>query len=93
MGSAEDFPIGGTVAPGFEAVRDAFKKNFDAGLEHGSAYVAYHDGKCVVNLYGGYQDEQMKVPFTEKSLTTVWSSGKSVLGVTVAHCVSKGLFR
>ncbi|KAI9031074.1 beta-lactamase/transpeptidase-like protein [Hyaloraphidium curvatum] len=95
MGSADtsDWPIGGFVKPGFEPVRDAFAANFEAGKELGAGYVAYYKGERVVDLFGGWQDEAKSVPFTDRSLTTVWSSGKAVLGVTVAHLVSKGLLK
>ncbi|KXS21308.1 beta-lactamase/transpeptidase-like protein [Gonapodya prolifera JEL478] len=85
-------PIGGFVAPGYEEVERVFRKNFDDGKELGAGYAAYVDGKLVVNLYGGWADEAKTKSFTDSSLTNIWSSGKAVLGVTVAHCVSKGLF-
>jgi len=46
----------GWVAPGFEAVHDVFQVNFDAGVEIGAAFGAYHRGKKVVDLWGGIAD-------------------------------------
>ncbi|KAJ3336132.1 hypothetical protein HDU93_003593 [Gonapodya sp. JEL0774] len=91
--SSKPIPFGGFVAPGFEKVEKVFKANFEKGLELGSSYVAYLDGKCVVNLIGGWADKAKTKPFGDKTLTTVFSSGKAVLGVTIAHLVSKGLIR
>ena len=51
-------PITGTVAPGFEAVRDAFEQNFRASDEGGQGDVGASvaltiDGELVVDLWGG----------------------------------------
>ncbi|KAJ3337976.1 hypothetical protein HDU93_000239 [Gonapodya sp. JEL0774] len=91
-----EIPFGGYVAPGYEPVMAAFKANFEAGKELGAGYAAYVDGVCKVDIFGGYSDEAKTVPFTNKSLTTIWSSGKSVsvgqkMGVTICHLVSEGL--
>jgi CubicO group peptidase (beta-lactamase class C family) len=51
--------IAGEVAPGFEAVRDAFAANFTRPGDYqelGAALVAYHRGRRVVHLWGGYTD-------------------------------------
>jgi CubicO group peptidase (beta-lactamase class C family) len=46
-------PISGGVAPGYEAVLDAFKRNFLERREVGAACSAYVSGRCVVDLWGG----------------------------------------
>ncbi|MFH8796331.1 serine hydrolase domain-containing protein [Streptomyces sp. NPDC017941] len=45
--------VHGTVADGFEPVRDAFVRNFGAAGERGAAVVVYRDGRPVVDLWGG----------------------------------------
>ena len=42
--------IGGTVAPGFERVKDAFTANFEHNGEVGAACSVYHRGVKVVDL-------------------------------------------
>ena len=42
--------IQGQCEPGFEAVRGAFAKNFDDGLEDGASICVYQDGRPVVDL-------------------------------------------
>lgn len=44
--------IEGTVAPGWEPVREAFAQNFAKGLEKGSQLVIRVDGTNVVDLSG-----------------------------------------
>ena len=43
--------IGGSVESGFEAVRDAFVKNFDEFGEVGAGYAFYVEGSKVVDLW------------------------------------------
>ncbi|MBC3988418.1 beta-lactamase family protein [Streptomyces sp. AC563] len=48
--------VQGTVAPGFEPVRDAFAANFAQRGERGAAVTVYRDGTKVVDLWGGVRD-------------------------------------
>ncbi|MFK4066070.1 serine hydrolase domain-containing protein [Streptomyces sp. NPDC029674] len=48
--------VHGTVAAGFEPVRDAFADNFAAGGERGARVTVYRDGHKVVDLWGGTKD-------------------------------------
>ncbi|MFE5398502.1 serine hydrolase domain-containing protein [Streptomyces sp. NPDC056568] len=45
--------VHGTVAGGFEPVRDAFARNFATLGERGAAVAVYRDGRKVVDLWGG----------------------------------------
>ncbi|MDT0610020.1 serine hydrolase domain-containing protein [Streptomyces lancefieldiae] len=45
--------VHGTVAEGFEPVRDAFARNFAALGDRGAAVAVYRDGRKVVDLWGG----------------------------------------
>ncbi|CAL9445100.1 hypothetical protein SUDANB58_02334 [Streptomyces sp. enrichment culture] len=45
--------VDGTVAEGFEPVRDAFAGNFAALGDRGAAVAVYRDGRKVVDLWGG----------------------------------------
>lgn len=45
--------IHGTVAPSFEAVREAFQRNFTEFHEQGAAAAIYVDGQKMVDLWGG----------------------------------------
>ncbi|MFH8609441.1 serine hydrolase domain-containing protein [Streptomyces sp. NPDC018029] len=58
MGAAIDGTarVHGTVAAGYEPVRDAFVRNFDERGERGAAVTVYRDGRKVVDLWGGARD-------------------------------------
>lgn len=84
--------IQGSVASGFESVRDAFQKNFDERDEVGAACAVYHRGEKVVDLWGGMRRPKTDDPWLEDTLVLVFSTtkGMSSLAVAVAH--SRGLF-
>ncbi|MER7518972.1 serine hydrolase domain-containing protein [Streptomyces sp. NPDC126499] len=48
--------VQGTVAAGFEPVRDAFLRNFEQRGERGAAVAVYRDGTKVVDLWAGTRD-------------------------------------
>ncbi|MFD0367852.1 serine hydrolase domain-containing protein [Streptomyces sp. NPDC127114] len=48
--------VRGTVAAGFEPVRDAFLRNFEQRGERGAAVAVYRDGTKVVDLWAGTRD-------------------------------------
>ncbi len=87
-------PIAGTVAPGFEAVREAFAANFsndDPYREVGASLCVYHRGEQVVDLWGGYRDADRLTPWTPDTLVNVWSTTKGVTAIALATLVDKGL--
>lgn len=48
--------VNGTVAEGFEPVREAFVRNFATLGERGAAVAVYRDGRKVVDLWAGTRD-------------------------------------
>ena len=71
--------IHGTVAPGFEAVRDAFAANWDQHDEAGASVCATVNGEVVIDLWGGdatYDDGQR--PWAEDTIINVWSTTKTM---------------
>lgn len=81
---------GGAVDNVFSAVGDAFAENFADDLELGASFAAIVDGELVVDLRGGHTDKAGERPWTEETLTCVYSSGKAVLSLLIAHEVSEG---
>ncbi len=90
---AIDFPVSGSVKPGFEAVRDAFAANFrrDADAEQGAALAVYIRGECVVDVWGGAADAAGTKPWARDTLVNVWSASKGVVAIAVAMLVDRGL--
>ncbi len=86
-----DFPVHGSVAPGFEAVRSVFERNFTDDIEVGASFCAIVDGETVVDLWGGFQDRACTRPWNEDTLVNVYSTTKGVASVAFATLVEDGL--
>ncbi|NEA15486.1 serine hydrolase domain-containing protein [Streptomyces halstedii] len=70
--------VRGTVAPGFEAVRDAFVRNFEQRGERGAAVAVYRHGRKVVDLWAGTRDVDGTEPWAVDTTQIVRSAGKGV---------------
>jgi CubicO group peptidase (beta-lactamase class C family) len=71
--TADVADVHGFCAPGWEGVRAAFTENIESGLEVGASYAVHHDGRLVVDLWGGtYQADTLQLVFsTTKGWTAV----------------------
>jgi CubicO group peptidase (beta-lactamase class C family) len=83
--------IHGSVAPGFEGVEAQFRENFAKRGEVGAACAIYHQGKKVVDLWGGYRDRKKRAPWDEDTLVLVFSATKGLASMTLAVAHSQGL--
>ena len=70
--------VRGTVAPGFEVVRDAFVRNFEQRGERGAAVALYHHGSKVVDLWAGTRDVDGAEPWAVDTVQIVRSAGKGI---------------
>ena len=85
------FPIHGTVASGLDSVREVFQANFDDDIDVGAGFCVYYKGECLVDLWGGYQDQAQTRPWEENTLVNVYSTTKGIASVVVASVVQEGL--
>jgi CubicO group peptidase (beta-lactamase class C family) len=83
--------IFGTVAPGFEPVRDAFAANFAAHGEVGAAVCVYRGGEPVVDLWGGLADRAAGRPWQRDTTGLVFSATKGVTAIVVHALVERGV--
>ncbi len=82
--------IGGTVEPGFEAVRDAFVRNFTQHGELGAQVAVHVNGKKVVDLWGGVADPATGRAYDDRTLQLVFSTTKGATAVCVALLAQRG---
>lgn len=94
--------VDGFVAPGFEAVRDAFVANFErepdpmmmmlgGGKEVGAAVSVFYGGEKVVDLWGGLADRRNGKPYAEDTLQLVFSSSKGITAICANLLAQRGL--
>ena len=62
-----DFPVHGTVAPGFETVRSVFERNFSDDIEVGASFCAIVDGETVADLWGGLSGPRVHAAVAAKT--------------------------
>ncbi len=82
--------VSGSVAPGFEEVREEFARNFADRGELGAACAVYHRGHKVVDLWGGRRNGAGQ-PWEEDTLVLVFSATKGLSAMTMAVAHSQGL--
>jgi CubicO group peptidase (beta-lactamase class C family) len=86
--------IQGSCDPRFAAVKDAFAANFTEapeGLnEQAARFSVLVEGEAVVDLWAGHADTGRTVPFTDTTLTPVFSTGKAVMALLIATAVEAG---
>ncbi|WP_199885544.1 serine hydrolase domain-containing protein [Streptomyces sp. CB00455] len=83
--------IQGVVAEGFEPVRDAFVRNFQALGDRGAAVAVYRDGRKVVDLWGGTKDANGTEPWTGDTAQIVRSATKGVAAAVPLLLHQRGL--
>ena len=87
-------PVAGTVAAGFEPVRERFAANFqrdDHCREVGAALTVFHGERCVVDLWAGHMDAGRTQRWRKDTLLNVYSTTKGVAAVCVAMLVDRGV--
>ncbi len=85
--------VSGYTAPGFEPVYDAFARNFEADTECpevGAAFSVIHEGRCVVDLYGGYADAARTRPWTADTIVNTFSTTKGVGAICISVLEARG---
>jgi CubicO group peptidase (beta-lactamase class C family) len=81
--------VGGSVARGFEAVRDAFAES-QAKDEGGAQLCVYRNGERVVDLWAG-QDKIRGRPYGENTITMLMSCTKAAVALCAHILAERGL--
>ncbi len=74
----------------FESVREALSRNLDSGEELGASLVLDIDGDIVIDMWGGFRDQDRTVPWTQDTITNVWSTTKTVTSLAALMLVDRG---
>ncbi|GGY22755.1 serine hydrolase domain-containing protein [Streptomyces djakartensis] len=82
--------VHGTVAEGFEPVREAFVRNFVSLGERGAAVAVYRDGQRVVDLWAGTKDVDGTAPWERGTAQVVRSATKGVAAAVLLLLHQRG---
>ncbi len=83
-------PLSGTCSARFEPLRELFAAKLESGEDLGASLVFNIDGEVVVDLWGGWADEARTVPWTENTITNVFSTTKSMTSLAALVLVDRG---
>lgn len=83
-------PINGFCDPRFEPVRAAFETNFARDADVGASVAVTHEGRFVVDLWGGHLDAERTMPWREDTLVNVWSSTKTMAAMSMLLLADRG---
>ncbi|WP_353509034.1 serine hydrolase domain-containing protein [Intrasporangium sp.] len=82
--------VHGRVSAGFETVQDAFAEVVRAQQGTGAATAIWHDGRWVVDLWGGHADAHRTRPWDRDSIVMPYSVTKPVTALAALTLVDRG---
>ncbi|MHA1985488.1 MAG: serine hydrolase domain-containing protein [Promethearchaeota archaeon] len=83
--------IHGSCEPRFEAVKDAFTRNFEEEMEVGASFAVTINGKYVIDIWGGYKDKEKTQAWEKDTICNVYSTTKVPTVLCTMMCVDRGL--
>ncbi|MEX3941857.1 serine hydrolase domain-containing protein [Paraburkholderia sp. BR10937] len=89
--NAGEAEVQGYVAPNYEGLLEAFRRNFRELGEIGGSFSVMVDGQLVADLWGGWKDREKTVPWEHDTIACVWSTSKGIGAVCFAMLVDRGL--
>ncbi|MEN9505727.1 MAG: hypothetical protein RI958_1653 [Actinomycetota bacterium] len=82
--------VQGTVDERFVAMREVLQRNLDSGADLGASVAVVLDGEMVVDLWGGWADQERTVAWERDTITNVWSSTKTMMALCALVLVDRG---
>jgi CubicO group peptidase (beta-lactamase class C family) len=82
------FQIQGTVAPGFESVKNVYEHEMLTMAEKNTQLCVYYKGERVVDLWASVTNDAQ---FSPDSIINIFSSGKSLEAIAIASLVGRRL--
>ncbi|MBS3788820.1 beta-lactamase family protein, partial [Candidatus Bipolaricaulota bacterium] len=83
--------VEGKAVKPFEGVKKAFRENFKRRNEVGADFCVYYENEPVVDIWGGYKDEEKENEWDQDTLVPVFSTTKAVSAACLALLNSRGL--
>ena len=82
-------PVFGTVAPGYESVRERFERHVSDGMEDCAQVCAFVHGELVVDIYG-YCTKGAQTDYGASCIQNIFSSSKVITSIVVAMLADRG---
>jgi len=82
--------LGGTCSARFDSLLELFAAKLKSGEDLGASLAVNIDGEMEVDLWGGWADEARTVPWTENTITNVFSTTKTMTSLAALVLVDRG---
>jgi hypothetical protein len=82
--------VNGTCDPKFAELREILAASIDSGADVGASIAVVLDDDTVVDLWGGWVDEARTEPWTDRTITNVWSTTKTMVALSALLLVERG---
>jgi CubicO group peptidase (beta-lactamase class C family) len=90
-GKEEGVPeIAGTWDESYAPVVDTFEQHLSNGFDVGASVAVMVDGEPVVDVWGGYLDEQRSRPWQRDTIVNVWSITKTMTALCALILADRG---
>ncbi|HXQ15760.1 MAG TPA: serine hydrolase domain-containing protein [Caulobacteraceae bacterium] len=83
--------IHGLCEERFKPLEEAFRANFDDGLELGASLGVTHHGRMVVDLWAGWKDVERTHPWEKDTIVLVASTTKMMVTLAALVLLDRGL--
>jgi CubicO group peptidase (beta-lactamase class C family) len=84
-------PLGGFAQDGFAEVHHIFEQSITDGTEIGASVAVSIGGEMVVDLWGGWADEERSRAWAEDTIVNVYSVNKTMMAVTALLLADRGV--
>ena len=75
----------------FSELKKILEQQLNSDFELGASVAVEWKGKEVVNLYGGYKDENKNSKWNENTIVNVFSVTKAISGICITRLIDAGL--
>ena len=82
--------VDGFTQDRFAPVREAFAANLASGADVGASFCATLEGETVVDLWGGWADEERTRPWARDTIVNVYSTTKTMTALTALLLADRG---
>jgi CubicO group peptidase (beta-lactamase class C family) len=82
--------VQGTTTDKFAGLVDVLETSLERGTDLGASVAVIHHGELVADLWGGYRDEAMTMPWQRDTIVNVWSSTKPMTFLVALMLCDRG---
>ncbi len=82
--------VHGTCDPRFDGVRSTLEAQLETGADLGASVAVLHHGEPVVDIWGGWADQDKSTEWDRDTITNVWSTTKTMTFVCALMLHDRG---